>query len=386
MDSNVRWLFFLLVLLTPVCTAGEAASVAASSLLTSTTFNTTATINTWTSLGSAIKAAAGKSTALTLSASCSGYTAAINISTAYTNVTIIGNGATFDANEHGRFFEVGEKALLAMSNVTLLNGHIQVRGLSLGGAVYVAAGGTFTVTSTTFSGNVAAYGMDGENGNGGGAVCVAAGGSFTATNTTFSGNNAYDYAHGGAVYVAANGTFTATSTTFFGNYVWAESNGGAVYVASGGTFTVTSSTFSGNYLWLYGDDQGGAVYVASGGTFTVTSSTFSGNYAGAGHGYDAGGALYFDGGTGLIKNCTFVGPISDMHNDIYNKGGNVTFACADDEVGTPVQMQQSTEITVIPPKELKCTIGNCFCRDSKCVVDPTATLPCTKCETPGACV
>jgi hypothetical protein len=62
---------------------------------------------------------------------------------------------------------------------------------------------------------------------------------------------------------------------------------------------------------------------------------------------------------------------------------NVTFACADDEVGTPVQMQ-GTEITVIPPTELQCTIGNCFCRDSKCVVDPTATLACTKCETPGA--
>ena len=42
---------------------------------------------------------------------------------------------------------------------------------------------------------------------------------------------------------------------------------------------------------------------------------------------------------------------------------NVTFACADDEVGTPVQMQ-GTEIAVIPPNELKCAVGNCFCRDS----------------------
>jgi hypothetical protein len=87
----------------------------------------------------------------------------------------------------------------------------------------------------------------------------------------------------------------------------------------------------------------------------------------------------------MIKNCTFIGPISNKKNDIYNEGGEVTFACADDEVGTPVQMQ-GTEITVIPPKELKCSVGNCFCRDSKCVVDPTATLPCAKCETPGACV
>jgi hypothetical protein len=30
--------------------------------------------------------------------------------------------------------------------------------------------------------------------------------------------------------------------------------------------------------------------------------------------------------------------------------------------------------------------AKCFCEDSKCVVDPTATLPCAKCNTPGACV
>jgi hypothetical protein len=29
---------------------------------------------------------------------------------------------------------------------------------------------------------------------------------------------------------------------------------------------------------------------------------------------------------------------------------------------------------------------NCFCQNSKCVVDPAATLPCAKCNTPGACV
>jgi hypothetical protein len=68
-----------------------------------------------------------------------------------------------------------------------------------------------------------------------------------------------------------------------------------------------------------------------------------------------GGALFFRSGTGLIKGCSFVGPISKGHNDIYNYnvGGKVIFACADDEVGTPVQMQ-GHEITVIPPKELQC--------------------------------
>jgi hypothetical protein len=62
------------------------------------------------------------------------------------------------------------------------------------------------------------------------------------------------------------------------------------------------------------------------------------------------GALFFNPQTaGLIKGCSFVGPISSAHNDIYNyhhkqPWANVTFACADDEVGTPVQMQ-GQEIT-----------------------------------------
>jgi serine/threonine protein kinase len=208
----------------------------------------------WGELKSVIDAAAGREVTITLSASFSGYTAAITIDTAYTNVTIFGNGATFDANKKGRFFEVGKKAMLAMSNVMLRNGY---RG---------------------------------------------------------------------------------------GNY---QGQGGAVFVAAGGTFTTTSTTFSGNTAWNY-DGQGGAVYVAAGGIFTGTSTTFSGNNVDA-----AGGALYFGGGTGFIKGCSFVGSISARHNDIYNDGGIVTFACADGKVGAPVQMQ-GNEIAVIPPKALQC--------------------------------
>jgi hypothetical protein len=143
MNSNVSWLFFLLVLLTPVCTAGEAAPVAAPSLLTSTSYNTTATIITWTSLDYAIKAAAGKSTTLTLSASCSGYTAAIIIDTAYTDVTIVGNGATFDGNctYEGAliktFFHVGEKAVLAMSSECGAAEWMRISGWQRRGAVCV---------------------------------------------------------------------------------------------------------------------------------------------------------------------------------------------------------------------------------------------------------
>ena len=68
----------------------------------------------------------------------------------------------------------------------------------------------------------------------------------------------------------------------------------------------------------------------------------------------AGGALYFfSGSNGLLKNCSLLGTVSPKNNDIarYDTTANVTFACADGEVGTPVQMS-GTEITKIP--ELHC--------------------------------
>ena len=64
----------------------------------------------------------------------------------------------------------------------------------------------------------------------------------------------------------------------------------------------------------------------------------------------AGGALYFSSNAnGLLKNCSLLGTVSPKNNDIYRNdtSANVTFACADGEVGTPVQMS-GTEITKLP--------------------------------------
>jgi hypothetical protein len=66
-----------------------------------------------------------------------------------------------------------------------------------------------------------------------------------------------------------------------------------------------------------------------------------------------GGALYFDGSssqsTGLLKNCSLLGTVSPKNNDIARSDTSaiVTFACAEGEVGTPVQMS-GTEITKLP--------------------------------------
>jgi hypothetical protein len=106
---------------------------------------------------------------------------------------------------------------------------------------------------------------------------------------------------------------------------------------------------------------GGAIFVYGGGTITLSDCTFFFNTA---NGQYAGGALYFwQNSNGLLKNCSLLGTVSPNNNDIYrpdtsqilpgpyNNSANVTFACADGEVGTAVQMS-GTEITKIP--ELHC--------------------------------
>jgi hypothetical protein len=60
--------------------------------------------------------------------------------------------------------------------------------------------------------------------------------------------------------------------------------------------------------------------------------------------------LYVDrNSNGLLKNCSLLGTVSPNNNDIarYDGTANVTFACADGEVGTPVQMS-GIEITKLP--------------------------------------
>jgi hypothetical protein len=60
--------------------------------------------------------------------------------------------------------------------------------------------------------------------------------------------------------------------------------------------------------------------------------------------------LYFSAhSNGLLKNCSLLGTVSPKNNDIarYDTTANVTFACADGEVGTLVQMS-GTEIAKLP--------------------------------------
>ena len=86
---------------------------------------------------------------------------------------------------------------------------------------------------------------------------------------------------------------------------------------------------------------------------------------------------------GLLKNCSLLGTVSSKHNDIArDTTANVTFACADGEVGTPVQMS-GTEITKLPA--LTCTAQTYSCYNGgkanwKCVPDSGSPATPAQCD------
>ena len=126
--------FMMVIMLAPMATASDHLSLLAAAMDTNAnaTSNNTRTVSTdiastiasWTSLSSSITAAAGKVATLALSTpfDMTGFSSYINMYTAQTVITIVGNGAVFDAGGKGYFFYVGDAVELVMSNVTLQNG------------------------------------------------------------------------------------------------------------------------------------------------------------------------------------------------------------------------------------------------------------------------
>jgi hypothetical protein len=137
-----------------------------------------APISTWAALKSAVKAATNnsnayplrKNTTLTLSQSFSmegydGWDSRIDLAGNGNVVTIVGNGATFDAKGKGGFFNVNSEvsATLIMSNVTMKNGYAN-DGQYPTGAIEISegmVGGILYLDNCTFINNAAPWGASG---------------------------------------------------------------------------------------------------------------------------------------------------------------------------------------------------------------------------------
>ena len=187
-----------------------------------------------------------------------------------------------------------------------------------GGAIYDADGPGITVTSSTFSGNVAGGASPSSEGNGG-AIYLAAG-SPLITGSTFSGNlagggnSSCSYGYGGAIYEDAGGPVEIDKDIFTGNKAGGDyySSGGAIYNdsnpdnGSGDTFT-NNETFATGSLCSPGYDSyawGGAISAYYG--INISGSTFTGNVATASY-WGYGGAIYvYENGSNISGN-TFTG-------------------------------------------------------------------------------
>jgi len=169
----------------------------------------------------------------------------------------------------------GGGAILAQGAVTIVGSTFTNNSGPFAGAIW-AEGTTITVTSSTFTGNTSTRGG-----------ALAAGGNISVSTSTFTDNIASEI-EGGAIYGVT--TVTVSSSTFTNNQ--AGTIGGAIF--ANGDIEITSGTFTGNTAV----SAGGAVHTNA--SADIQDSTFTNNSA------LQGGAIYTYG-TLNARSSTYIG-------------------------------------------------------------------------------
>ena len=157
----------------------------------------------------------------------------------------------------------------------VISGNSATGAGTFGGGGISHAGGSLTITGTTFA-------MNSTSGSGGGLGYTAgdplirtpSNGALSISGSTFSGNTANSVAAGGGGadlfnFNGGSGTYSVNSSSFSNNSA-PSSNGGAIVVESG-PLALTTSSLSGNTA----GNRGGAIF--SGSSVSVTFSRLVGN-------------------------------------------------------------------------------------------------------------
>jgi hypothetical protein len=144
------------------------------------------------------------------------------------DLIIEGNGATIDAADLDRIFDVHPGATVTMYDLHLRNGN----GNGGGGGITVISGSTLNLHNVTISS------CQGPNGDGG---AIASGGTLNMTNCTISGNTA---AHHAGAIVVESGTALFKSCTITGNASGFSNLSGGV--RSTGMTTLQNTVIAGN--------------------------------------------------------------------------------------------------------------------------------------------
>src|SRR5438105_3280404 len=217
---------------------------------------------------------------------------AIYLGSAAAVATIVGsnfhdNEATDPKNSHGGAILLSEGASMTVDSSRFNNNKASVgtgsQAVGGGGAVYMRADSTVTMTNTVLEGNLAA-GV-------GGAIVNQ--GTLTLVNSNVSGNSA-TYLFGGGID-SAFGSNTFTNTIVSNNFASVQGGGISMFM---GTANLTNVTFNSNSVGFGG--QGAGLYNYSG-TATLTNTTLSAN-----SGTGRAGAIVNTGTISLV-NTTVIG-------------------------------------------------------------------------------
>ncbi len=199
------------------------------------------------------------------------------------SLTLAGtSGAILDGQAAGTVLTIDPGQAVAVSDLTITNGHGTVGVFSTVGGIF-NNDGALTITSSTVSGNSAAV-TQFHNGVGG---IFNLGGRVALIDSTLSGNSAVASASSStAVGGILNlfGVVTLTNSTVSGNSTGGNPSnafGGILNSSPSSVVTLTNSTVSGNSASAPGVSAFNAVggISNSGGSLTLTSSTLSGNSA-----------------------------------------------------------------------------------------------------------
>lgn len=255
------------------------------------------------------------------------------------NTIIAGAGAATtiiqQTQPNDRVIEINPDLLanfdFSISDVTITGGK-ETTAVGGGGIISGAIDNTMSVTNCVISNN-SATGL----GTFGGGGISHAGGSLTITGTTFS-NNSTSGSGGGLGYTAGDplirtpslGTLSVSGSTFSGNTANSAAAGGGGadlfnFNLGIGTYNISSSSFSSNTA---PNARGGAIVVESG-PLTLTTSSLTTNSAGV-----SGGAIHSSSSASvtfsrLVGN-TVPNPLNGL--TLFNSGG--TFTADDNWWGT----------------------------------------------------
>eukprot|EP01122_Echinamoeba_exundans_P009070 TRINITY_DN3122_c0_g2_i1.p1 TRINITY_DN3122_c0_g2~~TRINITY_DN3122_c0_g2_i1.p1 ORF type:complete len:2992 (+),score=492.15 TRINITY_DN3122_c0_g2_i1:63-9038(+) len=169
------------------------------------------------------------------------------------------------------------------STVTIVGSRFEDNMGSGAAAIFASSRSSISISSSTFSRNVAYTDV-------GGAIYTS-GGTLSITGSTFDGNQATT--HGGAVFTSST-TVVITSTVFYQNL--APTGYGAICLSASPSATITNATFDSNL-----SDLGGGAYVESSTQTFIDSSVFKMNAVPG----DFGGGLCLNNAGALVTNTRF---------------------------------------------------------------------------------